>query len=107
VISDLTGGSGRRFLQALADGGRSPAALAAPGGYRLHASKPGLQQALTGRFRDIGGSGIGMLLKLIDDLPATITEPDERIEAQLENVPGLGGVCTSCGLWGVTSLPGL
>ena len=97
VISDLMGGSGRRFLQALADGERSPAALAALGDYRLHASKAELQAALTGRFRDIHGFEIGMLLELIDDLSAKITELDERIEAQLENVPGLGGVCTSCG----------
>ena len=97
VISDLMGGSGRRFLQALVDGERSPAALAALGDYRLHASKAELQEALTGRFRDIHGFEIGMLLKLIDDLSAKITELDERIEAQLENVPGLGGVCTSCG----------
>ena len=97
VISDLMGGSGRRFLQALADGERSPAALAALGDYRLHASKAELQEALTGRFRDIHGFEIGMLLELIDDLSAKITELDERIEAQLENVPGLGGVCTSCG----------
>ena len=97
VISDLMGGSGRRFLQALADGERSPAALAALGDYRLHASKAELKEALTGRFRDIHGFEIGMLLELIDDLSAKITELDERIEAQLENVPGLGGVCTSCG----------
>ena len=97
VIPGLMGGSGRRFLQALADAERSPAALAALGDYRLHASKAGLKEALTGRFRDIHGSGIGMLLELIDDLSAKITELDERIEAQLENVPGLGGVCTSCG----------
>ena len=97
VISDLMGGSGRRFLQALAAGERSPAALAALGDYRLHASKAELAEALTGRFRDIHGFEIGMLLELIDDLSAKITELDERIEAQLENVPGLGGVCTSCG----------
>jgi transposase len=97
VISDLMGGSGRRFLQALADGERSPAALAALGDYRLHASKAELKEALTGRFREIHGFEIGMLLELIDDLSAKITELDERIEAQLENVPGLGGVCTSCG----------
>jgi len=94
VISDLMGGSGRRFLQALADGERSPAAL---GDYRLHASKARLQEALAGRFRDIHGFEIGMLLELIDDLSAKITELDERIEAQPENVPGPGGVCTSCG----------
>ena len=97
VISDLMGGSGRRFLQALVDGERSPAALAALGDYRLHASKAELAEALTGRFRDIHGFEIGMVLELIDDLSAKITELDERIEAQLENVPGLGGVCTSCG----------
>ena len=97
VISDLMGGSGRRFLQALADAGRSPAALAALGDYRLHASKAELKEALTGRFRDIHGSGIGMLLELTGDLSAKITELDERTGAQLENVPGLGGVCTSCG----------
>ena len=102
VISDLMGGSGRRFLQALADGERSPAALAALGDYRLHASKAELAEALTGRFRDIHGFEIGMLLELIDDLSAKITELDERIEAQLENVPGLGGVCTSCGRPGRT-----
>src|SRR5271156_921691 len=97
VISDLMGGSGRRFLQALVDGERSPAALAVLGDSRRHASKAELQEALTGRFRDIHGFEIGMLLELIDDLSAKITELDERIEAQLENVPGLGGVCTSCG----------
>lgn len=91
------GGSGRRFLQALVNGERSPAALAALGDYRLHASKAELGEALTGRFRDIHGFEIGMLLELIDDLSAKITELDERIGAQLENVPGLGGVCTSCG----------
>ena len=73
VISDLMGGSGRRFLQALADGERSPAALAALGDYRLHASKAKLQEALTGRFRDIHAFEIGMLLELIDDLTAKIT----------------------------------
>ena len=45
VISDLMGGSGRRFLEALVDGERSPAALAALGDYPLHASKAELQEA--------------------------------------------------------------
>jgi len=91
------GASGRRFLRALVDGERNPAALAALGDYRLHASKAELKKALTGRFRDIHGFEIGMLLDLIDDLSAKIALLDERIEAQLENVPGLGGVCTNCG----------
>ena len=104
------GGSGRRFLQALVDGERSPAALAALGDYRLHASKAELQEALTGRFRDIHGFEIGMLLKLIDDLSAKITELDRGIEAQpgerarpgrrvheLRAAPGPDGPCTGCG----------
>jgi transposase len=72
VISDLMGSSGR-FLQALVAGERSPAALAALGDYRLHASKAQLKESLTGRFRDIHASGIGMLVDLIDDLSAKIT----------------------------------
>ncbi len=73
VISDLMGGSGRRFLQALVDGERSPAALAALGDYRLRASKAELKEALTGRFRDIHAFETGMLLELIDELTAKIT----------------------------------
>ena len=38
-----------------------------------------------------------MLLELIDGLSAKITELDERIEAHLENVPGLSGACMSYG----------
>ena len=91
VVSDLMGVSGRRFLQALIDGERSPAALAELGDYRLHAGKAELKEALTGRFRDIHAVEIRMLLELIDGLSAKITELDERIEAHLENVPGLGG----------------
>jgi transposase len=79
------------------DGERSPAALAALGDYRLHASKAELKEALTGRFRDIHGFEIGMLLDLIDDLSAKITRLDGQIAAQLETIPGLGGVCTGCG----------
>ncbi len=97
VISDLMGASGRRFLQALVDGERSPAALAALGDYRLRASKAELKEALTGGFRDIHAFEIGMLLELIDELTAKIIRLDEQITAQLEVIPGLGGVCTSCG----------
>ena len=53
VISDLFGASGRRFLDALVAGERSPAALAALGDTRLKATRQQLEDALTGRFRDI------------------------------------------------------
>jgi transposase len=97
MISDLMGTSGRRFLQALVDGVRSPAALAALGDYRLRASQAELKAALTGRFRDIHAIEIGMLLELIDELAAKITRLDEQIAALLETIPGAGGACTSCG----------
>ena len=73
VISDLFGASGRRFLDALVAGERSPAALAALGDPRLKATRQQLEDALTGRFRDIHAFEIGMLLELIDDLTAKIT----------------------------------
>ena len=53
VISDLFGASGRRFLDALATGERSPAALAALGDPRLHATQQELAAALTGQFREV------------------------------------------------------
>src|SRR5690349_22667282 len=53
VISDLSGASGRRFLDALVAGQRSPAALAALGDPRLKATTAELEAALTGRFREV------------------------------------------------------
>lgn len=38
-----------------------------------------------------------MLLELADELTAKITRLDAQIAAQLETIPGLGGVCTGCG----------
>ncbi len=102
VISDLMGGSGRRFLQALVDGERSPAALAALGDYRLHASKAELKEALTGRFRDIHGFEIGMLLELIDDLTAKITELDERIRPSWRTCPASAACARAAGSPGRT-----
>src|SRR4249920_3936308 len=53
VISDLFGASGRRFLDALIAGERSPKALAELGDRRLKATRRELEDALTGRFRAI------------------------------------------------------
>ena len=64
VISDLFGASGRRFLDALVAGERSPAALAALGDTRLRATRRELEDALAGRFRDIHASGIKTHLRL-------------------------------------------
>ena len=95
VISDLFGASGRRFLDALVAGERSPKALAALGDTRLKATRQELEAALTGRFRDIHAFEIQTHLRLIDainerDRPAW----NEAIERQLAKVPGTApGLC--------------
>ena len=86
VISDLFGTSGRRFLDALVAGERSPAALAALGDYRLKASRAKLEEALTGRFRDIHATEIALHLRLIDAINAEITPLDEQIGQELAAV---------------------
>ena len=106
VISDLFGASGRRFLDALAAGERSPAALAALGDKRLRATREELKEALTGRFRDIHAFEISVHLRMIDAINAEITALDEQIEQQLARVPRTGAVCTACGLAGGGHVPG-
>ena len=100
VISDLFGASGRRFLDALVAGERSPAALAALGDTRLKASRQQLEAALTGQFRDIHATEIAVHLRLIDAINAEITQLDEQIGQQLAVVPGTAPACSACGLIG-------
>ena len=106
VISDLFGASGRRFLDALVAGERSPKALAALGGYRLKASTAELEAALTGRFRDIHATEIAVHLRLIDAINAEIARLDEQIEQHLPSVPRTAPVCTACGEIGGGHAPG-
>src|SRR5258707_13310010 len=68
VISDLFGASGRRFLDALVAGERSPAALAALGDARLKATPEQLAGALTGRVREVHAFEIATYLRLIDTI---------------------------------------
>jgi transposase len=106
VISDLFGASGRRFLDALVAGERSPKALAALGDPRLKATRGKLEDALTGRFRDIHAFEIGTHLRLIDAINDEITRLDEAIAQQLAKVPGTAPACTACGLAGGGHAPG-
>lgn len=106
VISDLFGTSGRRFLDALAAGERSPAALAALGDRRLRASTAELKAALTGRFREVHAFEIATHLRLIDTINDEIARLDARIEQQLASIPGVGPACTACGLIGGGHAPG-
>ena len=88
VISGLFGLSGRRFLDALVAGERSPAALAALGDRRLKASPAQLEAALTGRFREVHAFEIAAHLRLIDTINDEIARLDARIEQQLAAIPG-------------------
>ncbi len=106
VISDLFGASGRRFLDALVAGERSPAALAALGDPRLHATQQELAAALTGQFREVHAFEIATHLRLIDTINDEIARLDARIEQQLTSIPGVAPACTSCGLIGGGHSPG-
>ena len=106
VISDLFGASGRRFLDALIAGERSPKALAELGDTRLKATRRELEDALTGRFRDIHALEISTHLRLIDAINAEIARLDEAAGQQLAKVPRTAPACTACGLAGGGHAPG-
>jgi len=89
VISGLFGASGRRFLDALVAGERSPAALAALGDRRLKATAGQLAGALTGRFREVHAFEIAVHLRLTGAINDEIARLDARIEQQLASIPGV------------------
>jgi len=106
VISGLSGASGRRFPGALAAGERSPRALAAPGGPRLHATQEELAAALTGQFREVHAFEIATHLRLTGTINDEIARLDTRIGQQLASIPGVAPACGSCGLTGGGHSPG-
>ena len=106
VISDLFGASGRRFLDALVAGERSPRALAALGDPRLKATRQELEDALTGKFRDIHAFEITTHLRILDVINEEITRLDQKIEEQLALVPRTAPACTACGEIGGSHAPG-
>ena len=106
LSSDLFGASGRRFLDALVAGERSPAALAALGDTRLKATRRELEDALTGRFRDIHAFEIKTHLRLIDAINEEIAGLDEAIGQQLAAIPRAAPCCTACGVSGGGHAPG-
>src|SRR5262249_22709789 len=106
VISDLFGASGRRFLDALVAGERSPAALAALGDPRLRATRQELADALTGQSRAIHASEIKPPLRILDVITEEITRLDQKIEEQLALVPRTAPACTGCGEIGGSHAPG-
>jgi transposase len=106
VITDILGLSGRRMLKAMITGESDPATLAALGSPRLAASKSEIADALFGRIRDHHRFLISQHLKTIEQLEATITAFDARIEAalqpfrdiveRLKEIPGLSDRSAEC-----------
>ena len=84
AITDILGTSGRRILKAIVAGETDPTKLAELGGPRLAATKSQLADALLGRVRPHHRFLIDQHLKTIEQLEATITAFDARIEAALE-----------------------
>jgi transposase len=83
VITDILGMSGRRILKAIVAGETDASKLAGLGSSRLAASRDELTAALTGRIRDHHRFLIAQHLKTIEQIEATMTEFDARIEAVL------------------------
>jgi transposase len=100
VVTDLLGASGRRILQALAQGQTDPAELAALGDDRLKCSKEELADALTGSVQPVHVA----LLKLhlnrlalldeqiatLDQLAATALQKHSPAVMRLAVMPGFG-----------------
>jgi transposase len=99
VITDILGQSGRRMLKAIIGGETDPDRLAGLGGPRLAAPRAALRDTLHGRIRDHHRFLLGHHLATIEQLEATITAFDARIEAalapfrdtieRLKEIPGL------------------
>jgi transposase len=83
VITDILGASGRRMLKAIIGGETDPTKLAGLGGPRLRASRSELSDALFGRVREHHRFLIRHHLATIEQLEATITAFDARIEVAL------------------------
>lgn len=98
--SDLLGQSGRRILQALADGETDPGRLANLGHWRLHATKEELRDALTGQLRPLHRQVLSLYLKrleLIESQMATLEKSiaealrsHQEAVARVVEIPGIG-----------------
>jgi len=100
VISDLLGLSGRRILQAMADGETVPERLAEMGDGRLRCSKEELSDALNGSLQSIHRELLKLYLERLNLLDQQIARLDQLTAAALKQhqdavtrvaeVPGFG-----------------
>jgi transposase len=102
VLTDLTGVSARRILDALICGERDPRALAELAVMRARAKIPALTEALDGTFTEHHAFMCRHFLAEIDHLAGVLAELDERIRQltrdrghdedidRLDTIPGIG-----------------
>jgi transposase len=84
VVSDLLGKSGRRILQALAEGKMGPAEMADLGDDRLQCSKQGLTDALSGQVESMHRELLSMFLERLTLLDRQIGDLDKLAAAALQ-----------------------
>ena len=100
VVSDLLGLSGRRILQAMANGETDPEKLAELGDRRLRCSKATLRQALRGRLEAMHQQLLGLYLERLamldqqlEQLPKLAAEAmrgSQEAVLRVADVPGFG-----------------
>jgi transposase len=82
VLSDIMGGAGRRMIEAMIAGVRSPSKLAALGDRRLKATPKELYDALHGRLTEHHRFLLKLHLGQVDALDAAIRAVDAEAEAR-------------------------
>src|SRR4051794_14803817 len=84
VISDLLGKSGRRILQALADGESDPVRLAEMGNWRLRATKEELIDALSGRPQPLHRQLLKLYLERLDLIESQMATLEQNVANALQ-----------------------
>jgi transposase len=100
VLTDLTGVSGQRILEALLEGQTDPAQLADLAHWRVQLKRPALEQAVVGRLSRVLRFVVQQQLRHLHDLDEQIAACDAAVEEQLHpfvrelqrlrSVPGVG-----------------
>ena len=87
VLSDITGESGLRILQAILDGKRDPVELAALANRRVKSPRSEIAKALVGDYREEHLFQLKIAFELYQTYQAKIRECEDRMIAQLEKLP--------------------
>ena len=87
VLSDITGVSGMRILDAILGGERDPQQLAQLRDRRVRASAETIVQALTGNYREEHLFSLGQMLDLYRHYQRLIVDCDREMEARYQALP--------------------